>query len=45
MDTNLNDHQQYRLFAEKFIYKPNGNYISKTTNKHAKNKEKEIQYR
>ena len=30
------------LFAEEVIYKPNSHHISKPTNKHSKNKEKEI---
>ena len=41
----LNDHQLniHCYMAEEVIYKPNGNCASKTTNKYAKNKEKEIQ--
>ena len=31
------------LYAEDVVCKPNGNHVSKTTNKYAKNKEKEIQ--
>ena len=41
---NLNDHQLHiDCYAEKLIYKANGNHISESTNKYAKNKEKEIQ--
>ena len=49
MGSNLKDYQlnidlKYQLkvdcYLQKRLYKPNGNHISKTTKKHAKNKEK-----
>ena len=44
MSSNLNNHQQYRLLFVEVIYKPNNNHISKTTSKHAKNKENGAKY-
>ena len=46
MHSNLCNHQLRvgrLLYAQEVMYKANGNYVSDTANKHAKNKEKEIQ--